>query len=123
LGSYYFTALMYYVGHGGSHFSPDYIFWSLVLAPAVSGVIAFLGLKPHKLHGQAQHAARPAEEGSAAGSDTPQHQRGWGFLVWLVAVFVFRLALGFEYSRFVEKPRTPATATAVPGQAAAPAQH
>jgi uncharacterized membrane-anchored protein len=47
--SYYFTALMYYVNHGESLFSPGYSVWTLIAAPVVSGAIAFSGLKPHRL--------------------------------------------------------------------------
>ncbi|WP_295393204.1 hypothetical protein [uncultured Thiodictyon sp.] len=100
--SYYFTALMYYVNHGDSLFSPDYSFWSLVLAPAVSGAIAFFGLKPHKLRGQTEHPT-----GTPPGGDSPAPDKGhtghaWGFLVWLIAVFILWLVVGFN--RFPAEP-------------------
>ena len=49
--SYYATALVYYIGHDGL-FRHDYTVASLIGAPIVSGLIAFFGLGPHKLHRQ-----------------------------------------------------------------------
>jgi len=115
--SYYFTALMYYVSHG-SPFSNQYNFWSLVLAPAVSGGIAFFGLTPHKLHGKTLHGTQPVEAGIHAASGKARAGHAWGFLVWLVAAFVLWLALGFAFFAPEKAPQTSETTTA-----AAPVQH
>jgi hypothetical protein len=91
--SYYFTALIYYVNHNGTLFSHEYGVWSLILAPAVSGLIAFLGLRPDKLHDE---AGRPTTEDTGA---SHQHHAGhaWGFLGWLIGVFVLWLIVGFQW--------------------------
>ena len=95
--SYYFTALMYYVNHGGAHFSDRYSFWSLVLAPAVSGAIAFFGLKPHKLRGQTEHPTQTAPAGESPAPGRAHSGHAWGFLVALVVAFILWLFVGFNF--------------------------
>jgi hypothetical protein len=105
--SYYFTALMYYVGQHGTLFAHDYIVWSLILAPAVSGGIAFWGLKPHRLH---HETATPADDGAAA----PKLHGGrvWGLLVGLVGAFALWLVLGFWFFPAYAPAQAPAATAA-----------
>jgi hypothetical protein len=122
--SYYFTALMYYVNHDGTRFSHDYSFWSLVLAPAVSGAIAFFGLKPHKLRGQTEHPTGTAQDGDSSAPDKAHTSHAWGFLVALVAAFVVWLVVGFHFFPAEQERGHPAAhgpTAAVSEQVAAPA--
>jgi hypothetical protein len=100
--SYYFTALIYYVNHGhrGGLFCQPYTDWSLVLAPVVSGGIAVLTLKPHRLAGGVARRTRPAEARSHAGPSKGHIDRSGGFLVWLIGAFALWLLLGFLLVRF-----------------------
>ena len=94
--SYYFTALMYYVSHGDV-FKHKFTMWSLILAPLVSGAIAFLGLKPHKLHVPAVHPTPASEAGRAVGPAKRYGWRNWGFLVLLFGAFFFWLSVGWLF--------------------------
>jgi hypothetical protein len=95
--SYYFTALMNYVNHDSALFSERYTVWSLILAPVVSGGIAFLGLKPHKLAGDVRPRTRPAGGGSHAGPSKGHTDRSWTFLVGLIAAFALWLLVGIQF--------------------------
>lgn len=81
---------MYDVNHDGSLFGHGYS----VVAPAVSGTIAFCGLKPHRLHG----AAGPSSaKGPGQSPDADSQGRAWGFLIWLVTAFCLWLGVGFAF--------------------------
>ena len=88
--SYYFTALMYYVGHGGL-FTHKYTVITLVLAPLVSGAIAFVGLKPHRLHRASGHTTETQAKPS------PRKERTWWFLLLLISTFVLWLGVGLRF--------------------------
>ena len=88
--SYYFTALMYYVGHGGL-FTHKYTVVTLVLAPLVSGTIAFVGLKPHRLHRASGHTAETHAK------PHPRKERTWWFLLLLISTFVLWLGVGLRF--------------------------
>ncbi len=80
--SYYATALVYYINHDEALFNHDYSTWSLVLAPIISGTIAFLGLSPHKLHLAHSHT-NPSKK--------PRDSR---LLFGLVGMFAIWLGIG-----------------------------
>jgi len=97
--SYYFTALMYYVNHNGSLFSHDYGVWTLVAAPLVSGLIAFLALRPDRLRHAGQEAGHQAQalRSPAAASAHRRKERTWGFLVLLIVLFGAWLGVGIVF--------------------------
>jgi len=104
--SYYFTALMFYVNHDGSLFSHDYSVWTLAAAPLVSGAIAFLGLKPHRLRHNARHGQEAVTPPHRPTPRADEHkERAWMFLLALIAVFALWLGLGLQYCP--SQPETP----------------
>jgi len=97
--SYYFTALIYYISHGHL-FSEAYALWTLILAPVVSGAIAFFALKPHRLH--SRHSAARSGSDAAAGRKNADQQHAphaWGFLIAIVLAFVLWLGVGYGLFR------------------------
>jgi hypothetical protein len=123
--SYYFTALMFYVNHGDSLFSPGYSVWTLIAAPVVSGAIAFSGLKPHQLqrHAKAPVPAAAVPIDTPAATPAPPEGQPWGFLIWLVAAFVLWLAVGFKLFPAETAGHPAQAAAAATEQIAAPAGH
>lgn len=96
--SYYFTALMYYVNHGGSLFSHDYSLWTMVAAPVVSGLIAFIGLKPHRLRRASGQEDRDRLRAPHSAPGAAKHkERTWWFLLLLIAAFVLWLGVGLRF--------------------------
>ncbi len=83
--SYYATALAYYINHDGTLFNHYYTVASLIGAPIVSGLIAFFGLSPHKihLHNDQGHSGEHSAKNSL------------GFLLALVLMFILWLMIGF----------------------------
>jgi hypothetical protein len=103
--SYYATALVYYVT-AKELFAQAYAAWSVILTPLISGLIAFFGLQPHRLHRskvkQADAANSRSEEEAARGR-TPV------ILIGLILIFMVWLAAGYFLfpSQGTEAPEPP----------------
>jgi hypothetical protein len=79
--SYYATALVYYVTAKGL-FTHTFASLSLILTPPISGLIAFLGLRPDRLN--------------LSDDESPHGQTAW-ILIVLVLIFIIRLPLGYVF--------------------------
>ena len=124
--SYYATALVHYIGES-EFFNHAYIGVSLVIAPLLSGLIAFQGLKPQQMNQPAGSAvAAEAEPGTnhQLAREAHSDRRSRFFLYALVSVFLVWGGIGWFWfpNNNAEKPShgaainiaSPPTPTEVP---------
>ena len=90
--SYYATALVYYLDHS-ELIGKRYAGISLVIAPFLSGGIAFLGLKPHQLK---QHSDHESPQSGDHGIET-QNSGNKSRIILLALVFLFAIWLGVGF--------------------------